>query len=264
MRQKIREILDKRISKYFIEVDGIIEDLYNLIETGNHFKIKATNQDTCAGTDTQVSDHVKFPKAKCFTGCDMIIQERLSQQIKHGYTVQHDQMVNKEGDFQNAILAVLTCNRSRWPEHWDKKVFEHIMNKQPEDRMVVIGAFAAAEIDRVRTPVTTKTRICYIAHAIGGPDMEKNISDLKRILKRINLEQPDVVPFCPYLADVMSLNDNNAYHRALGIANDRVVLQSGIIHELWLTGSSISSGMKSEIIIAEQQKIKVVNLINYL
>lgn len=103
-------------------------------------------------------------------------------------------------------------------------------------------------------------KICYIAHPIGG-DVEANLADLRRIIRKINFMFPDVVPFCPYYADIVSLNDNIPDERQRGIRNDTAILDSGIVEELWLTGGWISSGMKAEKALIERMGIRVVNYI---
>lgn len=105
-------------------------------------------------------------------------------------------------------------------------------------------------------------KIVYIAHPIGG-DVEANLADLRRIIKKINLEAPDIVPFCPYYADVVSMDDNIAEERARGMKNDRELLERGFIDELWLTGGRISAGMQMEMGIAAKRRIPIINQLNF-
>lgn len=104
-------------------------------------------------------------------------------------------------------------------------------------------------------------RIIYIAHAIGG-DVQANLADLYRIARRINMEYPDIVPFAPYVLDVLCLNDAVPAERARGIANNTALLQSGMVEELWLTGNRISAGMKAEMGLAKQMGIAIIDQIN--
>lgn len=106
-------------------------------------------------------------------------------------------------------------------------------------------------------------KIVYIAHPISG-DIEANLADLRRIVRKINLEHERIVPLVPYCADIVSLDDNNPTERARGIANDVAVLQSGIIQEVWLTGERISKGMAAEVGLAVKMNIPIVDLINKL
>jgi hypothetical protein len=98
--------------------------------------------------------------------------------------------------------------------------------------------------------------IAYIAHPIGG-DVDGNIKKILEIVKDINLNEADVIPFVPYLADVMALDDNNIKHRARGIKNDHEILQRDCVDELRLYGERISDGMVDEMFIAWDNQIEV-------
>lgn len=103
-------------------------------------------------------------------------------------------------------------------------------------------------------------KIVYVAHPIGG-DIQNNLADLCRIVRKINLENMDVVPFAPYYVDIVSLDDNVLAERERGIKNNMAILRSGIIQEVWLTGDRISRGMQQEKEFAEQIGIPVYNYI---
>lgn len=103
-----------------------------------------------------------------------------------------------------------------------------------------------------------KKRIAYIAHPIGG-DVEDNLKSLRRVIYNINKYEKDTVPFCPYYADVVSLDDNDPLQRARGIENDMAILKRpGMVDELRLYGERISDGMKDEIMVAVNMGIPVV------
>ena len=108
-----------------------------------------------------------------------------------------------------------------------------------------------------------KKKICYIAHPIGG-DVHNNLADLRRIIRLINSTEPNVVPFCPYYSDVVSLDDNIPEERQRGIENDHAILCSGIVDELWLTGVKFSAGMQVEAELAKEMGIPIINLIGML
>lgn len=103
-------------------------------------------------------------------------------------------------------------------------------------------------------------KIVYIAHPISG-DVQKNLADIRRIVRKINLEQPEIVPFVPYYADCVSMDDRLPEERARGIANDAEILERKIPDELWLTGDKISFGMSMEKLTAEKLGIPVIDLI---
>lgn len=95
-----------------------------------------------------------------------------------------------------------------------------------------------------------KRKIVYIMHRIGAATpagVEANLADLRRIIRRIHLEHPEVIPFCPYYADVVSLNDHEPDERARGLLCGLELLGRGFIDEAWLTGPAVSAGMKGEI-----------------
>lgn len=100
-------------------------------------------------------------------------------------------------------------------------------------------------------------RIAYIAHPVGG-DVENNIQRIIKICREINLAEPDVVPFAPYLSDLMALDDSIPAHRERGIKNGIHLLKSGFINELRLYGNTISNGMMFEIEIADRFNVPVV------
>lgn len=107
-------------------------------------------------------------------------------------------------------------------------------------------------------------KIVYIAHCIGAPTkegIEQNLADLRRIVRWINLTFPEVVPFVPYYADIVSMDDNIPEERERGIKNDKAILESGIVRELWLTGPRLSAGMIAERNIALIEQIEIVDLI---
>lgn len=98
------------------------------------------------------------------------------------------------------------------------------------------------------------SKIVYIAHPIGG-DVEGNIQKIKEIVRGINLREPDVVPFAPYLSDVLALDDDIPEHRTRGFANNKRIFDSGIIDELWVYGAS--EGVEEEINWAIKQSIPI-------
>src|ERR1700749_5361416 len=103
--------------------------------------------------------------------------------------------------------------------------------------------------------------IIYIAHPIGG-DVEANLADLRRIIKELNFRYPDLVIFCPYYADVVSLDDSDPVQRERGIRNDTELIKRGFISEVWLTGTHISKGMEAEAELPRSLQIPVFNYTN--
>lgn len=92
-------------------------------------------------------------------------------------------------------------------------------------------------------------KVAYIAHPIGG-DVKGNIDKILAIVREINIEEPDVVPFVPYLADCIAMDDNIPEHRERGIKNDIELFNRRFIDEVRLYGGRVSAGMIAEIELA--------------
>lgn len=116
---------------------------------------------------------------------------------------------------------------------------------------------------RDELPADEIMRVVYIAHPIGG-DVEANLADLRRIVAIVNREWPNVVPFAPYYADCVSLDDHNPDDRERGIRNDQFLIKSGILDEMWLTGPTLSAGMRAERLLAMNYGIPVLDKIGQL
>ena len=99
-------------------------------------------------------------------------------------------------------------------------------------------------------------KVAYITHPISG-DPEGNTNKIIEIVRSINLLEPDVVPFAPYLVDCLALNDNILEERERGIKNDIALFRKGFIDEVRLYGDRISMGMTHEIDLALKLGIKV-------
>jgi hypothetical protein len=106
-------------------------------------------------------------------------------------------------------------------------------------------------------------KVVYIAHPIGG-EVDRNLADLRRIVANLNRIHKDLIPFVPYYSDVVSLDDAHPGDRDRGIKNGQFILASGVVDELWLTGSHISAGMEYEKFAAERLGIPVIDKIGKL
>lgn len=100
-------------------------------------------------------------------------------------------------------------------------------------------------------------KIVYIAHPISG-DITGNLEKVKQIGRKINLEEPAVVPFAHYYFDCHSLDDNVPAERVRGIKNDIELMKRGFIDEVRLYGDKISRGMRAEVELAKELGIPVV------
>jgi hypothetical protein len=108
-----------------------------------------------------------------------------------------------------------------------------------------------------REAILLQEKIVYIAHPVAG-DVMKNIEKILEIVRQINLTRKDVIPFAPYLQDLLALEDDRPEERAIGIRNSIAVIKSGIIDELWIYGPTISGGMRGEIDLAYELDIPII------
>lgn len=101
-------------------------------------------------------------------------------------------------------------------------------------------------------------KIVYIAHPISG-DIYQNHLKVRKIIRDLNMSDFDIVPFAPYLIDLLCLNDYVPEERERGIKNDEAFFRAGFINEVWLYGDNISNGMKHEIELANELGIPVIS-----
>ena len=99
-------------------------------------------------------------------------------------------------------------------------------------------------------------KIVYIAHPIAG-DVKGNIEKILGIVRKINLEEPDILPFAHYIVDCQALDDTIPEHRFRGIKNDKEFFERKSFDELWLYGDKISNGMLEEIKLAIKYGIPI-------
>ena len=102
-------------------------------------------------------------------------------------------------------------------------------------------------------------KIVYIAHPVGG-DVDKNVKKIKKIIRKIQITEPDIIPFAPYLIGLMTLDDSDKTERTIGINNNREYFKrEGLIWQLWLYGNKISKGMTKEMILALDEGIPIIS-----
>lgn len=99
--------------------------------------------------------------------------------------------------------------------------------------------------------------IVYIAHAVNG-NIEENLAATRRAIRWVNLTFPvDVVPLCPWYADVVSMDDSDPEQRARGISNDKTTLL--LADEVWVFGSwEGSKGVRAEVALATLHNKRVI------
>lgn len=99
-------------------------------------------------------------------------------------------------------------------------------------------------------------KIAYIAHPIGG-DVQGNLRKVAAIVRQVNLKELEIIPFAPYYADCMALDDAIPEDRARGIKNNKEHFVRGIMDELRLYGDRVSAGMIEEIKLAKDLGIPI-------
>lgn len=96
------------------------------------------------------------------TGIELIAEERQEQIEKHGRTVENDVFYNSQGQLKQAIMMLIAnlgfINQGLQmpkealddlkPDGWSYPNCQKMLNKPEVDQLRIIGAFAAAEIDR--------------------------------------------------------------------------------------------------------------------
>lgn len=91
---------------------------------------------------------------KELTGIELIALERHEQMTKHGKTIEYDVTHNYNDQMQQAIIALLHHKYGDMPDDWNKEIINKMMSKDIIGRLALIGAFAAAEIDRLKASAT--------------------------------------------------------------------------------------------------------------
>jgi len=91
------------------------------------------------------------------TGVELIAIERQEQIEKHGRTIEQD--VEFNSDFEKPLTkaaAALTveygnalASEAMKPQGWDAAIWKKMMSKPYKERLIIAGAFIAAEIDRM-------------------------------------------------------------------------------------------------------------------
>lgn len=91
------------------------------------------------------------------TGVQLIAHERREQIIKHKRTVANDVATNKAGALVAAAarLTMMVWGYKNnddllpsWPKHWDKVICAKMDAKTDFEKMIIAGAFIAADLDR--------------------------------------------------------------------------------------------------------------------
>ena len=88
------------------------------------------------------------------TGIELIAQERQEQREKHGRTIAHDVLFNRQSQLVEAASTLIQVSDGCQyfaPAGWDVGIFKKMMSKAYKERLVIAGALLAAEIDRIQS-----------------------------------------------------------------------------------------------------------------
>lgn len=95
------------------------------------------------------------------TGVELIAVERQEQIEKHGRTLEHDIQINSDFQMIKAVgMLIFTPTDEGFdlmdhdiflPDGWDKDIWMKMHGKPYKERLIIAGAFIAAELDRLRS-----------------------------------------------------------------------------------------------------------------
>lgn len=97
-------------------------------------------------------------------------------------------------------------------------------------------------------------KIMYVAHEVSG-DVEGNVRKILDICRRAHTN--DVIPFAPYLSVLQYLDDSYPEDRALGLEANAEYFRRGLIDEVGVFGSRVTTGIFGELELALQLGIPV-------
>lgn len=81
------------------------------------------------------------------TGVEMIAIERREQKVKHNKSIKHDYEQYPDFELADAAEALISNNLFKFPRTWNLEYCKKLLDKPYMERLVVAGAFLAAQID---------------------------------------------------------------------------------------------------------------------
>ena len=91
------------------------------------------------------------------TGIEMVKKELEEMRGKHGFDVMYDLENNKNFQLRDAAMYMLTGNEYDFPLTWGKEWKVKFDRKSDREKLILAGAFIAAELDRLNTQNEEKT-----------------------------------------------------------------------------------------------------------
>jgi hypothetical protein len=83
------------------------------------------------------------------SGIELIARERTEQIEKHQKSIEYDVDNNYQGELMLAARALITGDTFGRPTNMDVNIWLHMVHKPYKERIIIAGAFCAAEIDRL-------------------------------------------------------------------------------------------------------------------
>jgi len=83
------------------------------------------------------------------TGIGLIANERQEQLIKHKRSIEYDRIENDKGQLIQGAISLLDGNMTKMPDNWNAAICKKMTEKSYKEKLVIAGAFIAAEIDRI-------------------------------------------------------------------------------------------------------------------
>lgn len=107
-------------------------------------------------------------------------------------------------------------------------------------------------------------KVVYLIHRIEeGEALTNNIISLSKIIKKINLNYPNIIPFCPYFADLNILDPNDDVQLKRISDNDKEVFRRTRIDEIWFVGEKEAPKQREIMLsLSMEFKIPVINMVN--
>lgn len=84
------------------------------------------------------------------SGIGLIASERQEQFFKHSRYIDEDVEENPNGELIQGAISLLDGNNTKMPEKWDKNICDRMTKKSYKEKLIIAGAFIAAEIDRIQ------------------------------------------------------------------------------------------------------------------
>lgn len=84
------------------------------------------------------------------TGIELIAEERAEQLTKHNRTIERDVEQNNNYELRRGAIALLEDDKTKFSWFWNSQICEKMISKSYKERLIIAGAFIAAEIDRLQ------------------------------------------------------------------------------------------------------------------